>query len=145
LYENNPSNVVQVDDLIQGRRVIIFGTPGAFTPICSQNHLPGFIKEAEKLKERGEVQEIICIAVNDPYVMAEWGKLNNADGKVRLLADTAAEFTRSLGLVDSTNSVLGSWRCKRFSLVLNDGVVIQLNVEPDSNKATCSSAEHIKF
>jgi len=146
LYENNPGNKVSVDELIKGKRVAIFGVPGAFTPGCSKTHLPGFVADAEKIKSKG-ISEIVCIAVNDPFVMAAWGEAHQAGGKVRMLADTTAEFSKALGVDLDLTAKLGSVRCKRFSLIADDGVITQLNVEPENEPTglTCSLASALKL
>jgi 2-Cys peroxiredoxin 5 len=132
---------VPTDDLFKGKKVVIFGVPGAFTPGCSKTHLPGYIKDAERIKGKG-VSEIVCVSVNDPFVMAAWGEAHGAAGKVRMLADTNAEFAKAAGL-DLNLAVLGGVRCKRFSAVVNNGVVEALNVEPADAPTgmTCSLAE----
>lgn len=104
-----------------------------------QTHLPGYVADFDKLKAKG-VDEVVCISVNDPFVMAAWGKDQNASGKVRMLADTAGAFTKALDLEIDLSAVLGTVRCKRFSMVVEDGVVKVLNVEPDGTGLTCSLA-----
>ena len=128
-------------ELFAGKKVVIFGVPGAFTPGCSKTHLPGYIKDAERIKGKG-VAEIGCVSVNDPFVMAAWGEAHGAAGKVRMLADTNAEFAKAAGLALDL-SVLGGVRCKRFSAVVTDGVVEALNVEPADAPTgmTCSLAD----
>ena len=112
----------------KGKRVVIFGLPGAFTPTCSAKHVPGYLANLDQLKAKG-VDEIWCVAVNDGYVMAEWGRAQHALGKIRFLGDGAAEFAKKLGLdVDLTASGMGI-RLKRFSMLVDDGVVKALNVE----------------
>ncbi len=124
-----------------GRKVAIFSVPGAFTPTCSAKHLPGFIEQAEALKTKG-VDEIACTAVNDVFVMGAWGKAAGADGKVTMLADGNAAFAKAVGLeMDGSKFGMGT-RGQRFSMIVNDGVVEQLNVEgPGEFKV--SSAEHM--
>lgn len=124
-----------------GRRVAVFGVPGAFTPTCHAKHLPGFIQKADELKAKG-VDEIACVAVNDAFVMDAWGKAAGADGKVTMLADGNGELTRKLGLeMDLTSAGLGT-RCHRFSMLVNDGKVEQLHVE-EPGQFEVSSAEHM--
>jgi len=142
LYENNPGTKVNISELCAGKKVVIFGVPGAFTPGCSKTHLPGYVSRAEELKGKG-VDEIVCVAVNDPFVMEAWGQNQNADNKVRMLADTCAELTKALELELDLSAVLGSVRCKRFSMLVEDGTVAKLNVEPDGTGLTCSLAESI--
>jgi len=142
LFENNPGTKVNLADLCAGKKVVVFGVPGAFTPGCSKTHLPGYVSRAEELKGKG-VDEIVCVAVNDPFVMEAWGQNQNAENKVRMLADTCAELTKALELDLDLTGVLGSVRCKRFSMLIEDGTVAKLNVEPDNTGLTCSLAENI--
>jgi 2-Cys peroxiredoxin 5 len=144
LFVGSPKGAVAVESLFAGKKVVLFGVPGAFTPGCSKTHLPGYVAAADSLKSKG-VNEIVCISVNDPFVMEEWGKAHKADGKVRMLADTDASFTKALGLDLDLTSVLGGVRCKRFSAVVDNGVVSKLNVEPSDAPTgmTCSLAEKL--
>ena len=121
---------------------MVFGVPGAFTPGCSNTHLPGYVSKAEEMKGKG-VDEIVCLAVNDPFVMGAWGENQGAKGKVKLLADTCGELTKALGLELDLAAVLGSVRCKRFSMLVEDGTVTKLNIEPDGTGLTCSLADSI--
>nr|AGJ03548.1 peroxiredoxin-5 [Palaemon carinicauda] len=141
LYEETPANTVNLRDVSAGRKVLVFAVPGAFTPGCSKTHLPGYIKQAEEPKSKG-INEIICVAVNDPFVMNAWGENNKVSNKIRMLADTNAEFTKAIGL-EQELAVLGGLRSKRYSMVVEDGKVTQLNVEPDGKGLTCSLAENM--
>lgn len=121
-------NSFKVADLVKGKTVALFAVPGAFTPTCSNQHLPGYLELADKLKAKG-VDEIWCVAVNDAFVMGAWGRNQSAQGKVRMIADGSAEWTRKLGLeLDLTARGLGV-RSRRYSALLKDGVVEQLNLE----------------
>ncbi|KAF0301064.1 Peroxiredoxin-5, mitochondrial [Amphibalanus amphitrite] len=140
LFEDSPANSVKTSDLCKGKRVILIGVPGAFTPACSQTHLPGYIKEADTLKATG-VDEIVCMAVNDPFVTAGWAKAQGAEGKVRILSDVKRELTSAMGMDFDLSDILGTVRCKRFSMVLQDGVVESLDVEPDGKGLSCSLAD----
>lgn len=143
LFENAPNGKVTTSELTAGKKVIIFGVPGAFTPGCSKTHLPGYVADYDKFKGKG-IDEIACVSVNDPFVMAAWGKDQNADGKVRMLADTVGAFTKALDLeAPNLAPVLGNVRSKRFSMLVEDGVVKVLNVEPDGTGLTCSLANGI--
>jgi len=142
LFEDNPGNKVNLAELCAGKKVVVFGVPGAFTPGCSKTHLPGYVSKAEELKGKG-VQEIVCVAVNDPFVMEAWGENQQAKGKVRLLADTCGELTKALDLELDLSAVLGNVRCKRFSMLVDDGTVSKVNVEPDGTGLTCSLAENL--
>lgn len=132
---------VDTDQLFAGRKVVMFGVPGAFTPTCSARHLPGFVDKAGELKGKG-VDEIVCLAVNDAFVMGAWGKAGNAEGKVRLLADGNADFTRRLGLeLDASGAGMGL-RCKRFAMIVDDGKVSKLWVE-NPGEFGVSGAENV--
>ncbi|XP_033226466.1 peroxiredoxin-5, mitochondrial [Belonocnema kinseyi] len=142
LFENSPVNKVNLAVEGAGKKIIVFAVPGAFTPGCSKTHLPGYVQKASDLKSKG-IAEIYCIGVNDPFVMAAWGKDQGAEGKVRMLADPAAAFTDALELsVDLPP--LGGKRSKRYSMVVEDGIVKELNVEPDNTGLSCSLADKIK-
>ena len=128
-------------DLFGGRKVVLFSVPGAFTPTCSAKHLPGFVQHADELKAKG-VDEIVCMAVNDAFVMGAWGKDQGADGKVSMLADGNADYTKALGLeMDGTGFGMGI-RGKRFAMIIDDGVVKELNIE-GPGEFRVSSAEHV--
>jgi 2-Cys peroxiredoxin 5 len=143
VHEGTPKDVVDLEALFAKKKVILFGVPGAFTPTCSAKHLPGYVNDAEKLKAKG-VNEIVCLSVNDAFVMTEWGKALNVNGKVRMLADTNAEFVKALGL-DFHAPVLGGIRSKRFSAVVEDKKITQINVEPDNTGASCSLVQNLKL
>ena len=118
---------VQTGDYFKGRKVALFSVPGAFTPTCSAKHLPGFVGNAAALKAKG-VDEIVCTAVNDPFVMGAWAA-RDGDPAVTMLADGNGDFAKAVGLeLDLTGGGLGH-RGQRFSMVINDGVVEQLNIE----------------
>ena len=142
LFEGAPNNKVNLADICQEGKFIIFGVPGAFTPGCSKTHLPRYVAQSDDLKEKG-FKQIFCVSVNDPFVMAAWGENQNATGKVTMLADTCGEFTRSVDLELDLSKVLGNVRCKRFSIVVENGKAVQVNVEPDGTGLTCSLAENI--
>ncbi|MEY4754002.1 MAG: hypothetical protein RJA44_1677 [Pseudomonadota bacterium] len=121
-------NAFDVSKATAGKKIAIFALPGAFTPTCSAQHLPGYIAQAEAFKAAG-VDEIWCVSVNDAFVMGAWGRANDASGKVRLMADGSAEFTQGTGLVlDLTTKGLGV-RSQRYSMLVEDGVVRTLNIE----------------
>ncbi len=119
---------ISTDEIFAGKKVVLFAVPGAFTPTCSAKHLPGFVEKAAQIKAKG-VDTIACLAVNDAFVMGAWGKAQNTDGKVLMLADGAAAFTKQLGLdLDLTGPGMGI-RSKRYAMVVDNGVVKALNVE----------------
>jgi peroxiredoxin len=116
------------DDLFKGKKAVLFGLPGAFTPTCSAKHLPGFVTHSEELKKKG-VELIACLSVNDAFVMDAWGKAQNAGDKVLMLADGNADFAKATGLtMDGTGYGMGL-RSSRWAMVLDDGKVKTLNVE----------------
>ncbi|MFO1259797.1 MAG: peroxiredoxin [Sphingomonadaceae bacterium] len=140
MTENGPDQV-DSDSFFKGRKVAIFSVPGAFTPTCSAKHLPGFVEKADELKAKG-VDEIACTAVNDAFVMGAWGKSASADGKVTMLADGNGAFAKAVGLeMDGSKFGMGT-RGQRFSMIVNDGVVEELNVEAPGDFKV-SSAEHM--
>lgn len=132
---------VNAEEFFKGRKVVLFSVPGAFTPTCDAKHLPGFVEKAGDIKARG-VDAIACMAVNDAFVMKAWGKAQNTDGKVEMIADGNAEYTKALGLeMDATGFGMGV-RGQRFSLLVDDGVVKQVNVE-EKGEFKVSSADHV--
>ncbi len=119
---------IAVQDATKGKRIVIFGLPGAYTPTCSAKHVPGYVAHYDDLRAKN-IDEIWCLSVNDGYVMAAWGRELNALGKVRMLGDGSADLTKKLGLeTDLSESGMGL-RSKRFSMLVDDGVVKQVNVE----------------
>jgi peroxiredoxin len=119
---------VSTDEIFKGRKVVLFAVPGAFTPTCSAKHLPGFVQNADALKGKG-VDEVVCMAVNDAFVMGAWGKDQAADGKVTMLSDGSAALTKAMGLeLDLVARNMGV-RSQRFALVAQDGKVTHLAVE----------------
>ena len=122
---------LSTDVVFKGRKVALLAVPGAFTPTCSATHLPGYIENAAALKAKG-IDTIACIAVNDVHVMNAWAKATGADGKIIMLSDGNGDFTRAIGLeVDLTAYGMGK-RSKRYSMIVNDGVVTSLHVEEKS-------------
>lgn len=138
LHEGNPGNHVDPAEAFAKGKHVILAVPGAFTPGCSKTHLPGYVEAADSLKAKG-VDSIACIAVNDAFVMDAWGKDQGAEGKVRMLADPGAAFTKAIGL-DVDAAVLGGVRSKRYAMVVEDGKVTDLQVEPDGFGLSCSLA-----
>ncbi|XP_037323036.2 peroxiredoxin-5, mitochondrial [Pungitius pungitius] len=145
VQEGEPGNKVAMDQLFKGKKGVLFAVPGAFTPGCSKTHLPGFVQQAQDLKSKG-VHEVACISVNDAFVMAAWGKEHGADGKVRMLADPTGAFTKAVDLLldsDQIVQALGNKRSKRYAMLVEDGVVKKINVEPDGTGLTCSLASNV--
>jgi len=132
---------VDSEEFFRGRRVALFSVPGAFTPTCSARHLPGFVDKIDELKAKG-VDEIACTAVNDAFVMGAWAKQGSAEGKVTMLSDGNGAFVKALGLdADFAKFNMGT-RGQRFSMLVDDGVVKQLNVE-QPGEFKVSSAEYM--
>ncbi|XP_055036960.2 peroxiredoxin-5, mitochondrial [Misgurnus anguillicaudatus] len=144
VQEGDPGNSISMAQLFRGKTGVLFGVPGAFTPGCSKTHLPGFIQKAGELRAKG-VQEVACVSVNDVFVMSAWGNQNGADGKVRMLADPNGAFTQAVGLTlnnEQLAKVLGNLRSQRYVMLVEDGVVKKLSVEPDGTGLTCSLASN---
>jgi glutaredoxin/glutathione-dependent peroxiredoxin len=127
-------------EVFKGRKVVLFAVPGAFTPTCSMNHLPGFLEKAAEFRAKG-IDEIVVVAVNDVFVMDAWSKHSGAQGKIKFLADGSGNFAKALGLtLDLTDRGLGI-RSQRYSMLVDDGVVKKLNVEESVGKAETSGAD----
>lgn len=120
---------LSTDELFSGRKIVLFCVPGAFTPVCSARHLPGYVEQAKALRERG-ADAIACLAVNDVFVMSAWGRDGGVGDRIVMLADGNGEYIKALGLeLDASGFGMGT-RGQRFSLIADDGVVTHLNVEP---------------
>lgn len=133
---------ISTDELFKGKRVVLFAVPGAFTPTCSLNHLPGFLENRDAILARG-IDDIAVVAVNDWHVMSAWAQSTGGMGKIHFLSDWDAAFTKALGLdIDLSGGGLGL-RSKRYSMVVDDGVVKSLNIEESPGQATVSSAAAI--
>jgi len=132
-------NEFSVEDLTRGKKIVLFGLPGAFTPTCSAKHVPSYVANYEKLKSKG-VDEVLCMSVNDAFVMGAWAKDQKTLGKVRMMADGSAAYTKALGLELDLNARGLGTRCQRFSALIDNGVVKSLNVEAPG-KYEVSSAE----
>jgi peroxiredoxin len=132
-------NRFDVDKLVKGKTIVVFGVPGAFTPTCSAQHVPGFLRHYDELRSKG-IDEIWCFSVNDAFVMGAWGRDQKTASKIRMMADGSGEYTAKLGLeYDLRAGGLGV-RCQRFSMLVQDGVVKKLNIETPG-KFEASSAE----
>ena len=133
---------VTTDELFNGKKVVIFGVPGAFTPTCSMNHLPGFLENRDAILAKG-VDDIAVVAANDHFVMNAWAKATGGEGKIKFLADGNADFAKAAGLDgDMSKGGMGT-RFRRFSAIVEDGVVTQLNLEETPGKAEISGAAKI--
>jgi len=140
LTENSPGNKVNLAKELQGKGVII-GVPAAFSPACSESHIPGYINSS-KLKQAGQV---FVVSVNDPFVMKAWAKSLDLDGKsgIRFLGDPTAKFTQALDLTFDGSAIFGGDRSKRYALVVEDGKVKSVHVEPDNTGVNESTAEKV--
>lgn len=139
MHDGRPAKV-PVNDLVLGKKVVIFAVPGAFTPTCSEQHLPGFVRHADAIKAKG-VDEIVCVAVNDVFVMDAWGREQDAEDIV-MASDGNGEFTQAIGLVlDGSSFGLGN-RSERYAMIVEDGTVTKLAVE-GPGKFEVSNAESI--
>lgn len=140
LGEKGPE-AVKTDDLFANKKVVLFGLPGAFTPTCSAKHVPGFLQSADKFKAKG-IDAIACVSVNDAFVMGAWAKDQGTGEKVQMFGDGSAEFTKKLGIeLDLTGRGLGV-RSRRFSMLVDNGVVKKLNLE-EGGALEISGAETI--
>ena len=120
---------ISSDDIFKGKKVVVFGLPGAFTPTCSAKHLPGFVKKAASLKKKG-VDEVVCVSVNDPFVMGAWGKEQKTGSKVAMVADGDGNFAKATGLeLDLTGRGLGK-RSQRFAMIVDKGTVKSIDIDP---------------
>ncbi len=140
IFGNNGPEDITTNTLFSGKKVVLFAVPGAFTPGCSNTHLPGYVVQADAIKAKG-VDSIVCMSVNDAFVMHAWGKAQNAEELV-MLADGNGDLSEALGLtMDARDYGMGK-RCQRFAMIVEDGVVSTLNVEP-AGGVVVSSAEVI--
>jgi glutaredoxin/glutathione-dependent peroxiredoxin len=134
---------VPAEEFFAGKKVALFAVPGAYTRTCSQRHLPSYVSHADELKAKG-IDTIACIAVNDPFVMAAWGKEHNAEGKITMLGDGSDEFTHAVGLeLDRVKEGMGM-RSQRYSMLVEDGVVKALNIEAPGQYEVSSAETMLK-
>ena len=130
------------DDIFKGRRVVLVAVPGAFTPTCDRNHLPGYVQRADEIKAAG-IDAIVVTAVNDVFVLKAWGESAGASGKVEMISDGNGDFAKALGLAfDGSGFGLGT-RSQRYAMVVNDGIVTSMDVEDTTSKADVSGAENL--
>jgi len=133
---------MSTSDVFGGKKIVLFAVPGAFTPTCHLKHLPGFIEAVDKFKEKG-VDQVVCVAVNDPFVLNAWGEVAGAKGKITILSDGNGEFTMKIGMeFDGSGVGLGT-RSKRYAMVVDDGVVQVLHTEDSPGVCEVSSAEAV--
>jgi peroxiredoxin len=129
LDEQGAPRAVSAAERLAGKRIVLFAVPGAFTRTCSQVHLPSFVQHADAIKAEG-IDEIVCVAVNDPMVLAAWAREHGASGKITMLSDGLAEFTRAIGLEQDLSDRGLGLRSKRYSMLIENGKVVELHVEP---------------
>ena len=131
----------KISEIINNKKVVMFGLPGAYTSVCSTKHLPGYIKNADQFKSKG-IDQIICISVNDPFVMDAWGKANNVEGNILMLADPFINFTKAIGAeVDKSERGLGI-RSNRYTMLIDNLKVLNIKEEPDTRSCEISAAEN---
>ena len=140
IFDENPKEI-SIKQIVADDRVIIFGLPGAFTPTCSAKHLPGFIREEDQLREKN-IKKVICISVNDPFVMDAWGKANNVQNKIIMVADFKADFTKNIGAeLDLNKRGLGI-RSSRYTMLVEKGNVLRISEEEVAGKCEITAAEN---
>lgn len=141
MSESGPAEKT-TDDVFKGKKVVLFAVPGAFTPTCHNNHLPGFLKNADAIKAKG-VDTIAVTGVNDVFVMDAWKKATGAGGKIEFLADGNGDFAKAIDLALDASGVGLGLRSRRYAMLVEDGVVKKLSVESEPGKAEVSSAENL--
>ena len=132
----------KLSEILGNGKIILFGLPGAFTSTCSKLHLPGFVANANKIKEKG-IENIFCISVNDPYVMNAWGDANNTEDKIKMLSDPYLLFTKAIGAEVDRNSKGMGIRSNRYAMVIQNLEVINIQVEKETKQCGLSSAEGV--
>ena len=141
ILENGEPTKKKIEELLKNKKAVIFGLPGAYTSVCSAKHLPGYVKSSEKYKQKG-VDQIICMSVNDPFVMNAWGKENNVGDKIIMMGDPFLKFTKDIGAdVDKSGRGLGI-RSNRYTMYVEDMKVIKLQEEKDTGSCEISAAEN---
>ncbi|MEM0899222.1 MAG: peroxiredoxin [Pseudomonadota bacterium] len=141
LTDDGPANV-ELSSITAGKKIVIFAVPGAFTPTCTLNHLPGYVENAEAIKAKG-IDDLVVVAVNDPFVVGAWADQSGGRGKIHFIADWDAAFTKEIGMdIDLGVAGLGV-RSKRYSMIVDDGIVKTLNVEDNPGDADISGAAAI--
>ena len=140
VFENGEPVKKNIEDFFKNKKVVIFGLPGAYTSVCSTKHLPGYVNMFGKYKEKG-IDHIICISVNDPFVMNAWGKENNVEDKILMMGDPFLNFTKAIGAdVDKSGRGLGI-RSNRYAMLVDDMKVVKLQEEKDAGSCEVSAAE----
>ena len=140
ILEKDPKQI-SIKEIVGDNKVILFGLPGAFTPTCSERHLPGFMKAADQLREKN-IKKVICISVNDPFVMDAWGKTHNVENKILMVADYKAEFTKNIGAeLDLNKRGLGIRSC-RYTMLVEKGNIVKIAEEEVAGKCESTAAEN---
>ena len=139
---NGEPKTSKIRDILGNGKAILFGLPGAFTSTCSKLHLPGYVANADKIKDKG-IDNIFCLSVNDPFVMNAWGEANNAGGKIAMLSDPYLQFTKSIGAEVDRNSKGMGIRSNRYAMVIEKLEVLSIQVEKETKHCSLSSADSI--
>ena len=141
VLENGEPTKKNIEELLKGKKVLIFGLPGAYTSVCSAKHLPGYVNLYQQYKDKG-INHIICVSVNDPFVMSAWGKENNVSDKIIMMGDPFLNFTKAIGAeVDKSGRGLGV-RSNRYTMLVDDMKVLKLQEEKDTGSCEISAAEN---
>ena len=141
ILENGEPVKKNIENFLKNKKTVIFGLPGAYTSVCSAKHLPGYVKNSEKYKEKG-VDQIICMSVNDPFVMNAWGKENNVGNKILMMGDPFLNFTKAIGAeVDKSGRGLGI-RSNRYTMLIDNLKVVKIQEEKDTGSCEISAAEN---
>ena len=141
ILEKDPKEV-SIKKIVGNEKVILFGLPGAFTPTCSAKHLPGFIIAIDQLKKKG-IKKVVCISVNDPFVMDAWGKIHNVQDKILMVGDSSGDFTKKIGAeLNLTNRGLGV-RSSRYTMLIEKGIILKISEEEVAGKCEVTTAENL--
>ena len=139
IMSNDGPAQISTSELCKGKKIVLFSVPGAFTPTCHANHLPGFLEHLDAIKEKG-IDDIAVVSVNDVHVMDAWARASKAKGKIQFLSDGSAEFAKAVGLDIDLSAVGMGLRSKRYSMIVEDGKLTSLNLEENPGQAVASSA-----
>ncbi|XP_055345610.1 peroxiredoxin-5, mitochondrial-like [Paramacrobiotus metropolitanus] len=142
LVENDPMKKLCASEIFGQKKAVMFGVPGAYTPGCSSKHVPSYLNRHGDFQKKG-VATIACLSVNDPFVMQAWARELKTEGKIRMLADPQCKFTKAIKMEKDFTELLGNWRSKRFAMIINNGKVVKMFVEPDGTGVTCTMADNV--
>jgi len=140
ILEKDPKEI-SIKEIVGDNKVILFGLPGAFTPTCSVKHLPGFVKGADQLREKN-IKKVICVSVNDPFVMDAWGKIHNVQNKILMVADYKADFTKNIGAEFDLNKRGLGIRSSRYTMLVEKGNIVKIVEEETAGKCESTAAEN---